>query len=361
MKNNSKKFIFSAVILVIIIFSGIIYYSNIFNSNDSLPFKASDSTSDTAFLMDTLIEIQTYNGNEDFINYCFSRLEEIESKMSITDRESDIYKINNNPGQPVQVHQSTFYVIKTAKNIAELTGGKFDPSIGALTELWGIGSQNPRVPEEKEILEAKKNVNYKDIVLNENNYTVQIEENMSLDLGAIVKLGFSAKELRKFYNQTENIPAAFVSLGGDIVVFGEKPDGSSWHIGVQDPQLQKKRGELVFSLKFKGDKIITTSGNYERYFEENGKIYHHIFNPETGYPVRNNLKSVTLITEDPLMADAMATSLFIMGLETGIEFVKENLNNTKAVFITNDLEIMASPGLENKIELINHNFNLNYY
>ncbi|MFW5981231.1 MAG: FAD:protein FMN transferase [bacterium] len=350
----NKKIIKILILLAIIIIAGVnLYYRN----NKQIDPDA--IVSDSAFMMSTYIQMQLYGTeNPELIEKSFNRIREIENLLSKNIETSDVYKINNNAGQEVSVHTDTIKIIQKAKDYSRLTEGKFDVSIGPIVELWGIGTADPAVPEDEEIQNALANVNYQNIEVNEEKQTVRIQENMRLELAAITKLGFSGSEVSKIVNDADNIAGSYLSLGGDVLVFGQKPDGSDWKIGIQDPRIGQARGSLALSAEVSGDKIITTSGNYERYFEEDGQIHHHIFDPETGRPVRNNLLSVTLVTDNSFDADVFATSLFIMGLEDGLEYVKNNLENTEAIFITDELKAIATPDLKGKLNLLNADFEL---
>ena len=175
---------------------------------------------------------------------------------------------------------------------------------------------------------------------------------MKLDLGAIAK-GYAADEVRKIMDEN-NAVSAFVNLGGNVLVYGDKTDGSLWNVGIQDPR--ESRGSVAGSIEV-ADKTIVTSGNYERYFKEDGKIYHHILNPDTGRPSRNNLLSVSIITKDSFDADVISTSAFILGLDKGMELIN-NMDNVEAIFITDNLDVKTTPGLKGKVKILNSDFNL---
>jgi len=217
--------------------------------------------------------------------------------------------------------------------------------------LWGIGTEDARVPTEEEIAEAKKLVNYKNIEI-DNNKVFLKQKDMQLDLGAIAK-GYAADEVKRIAEEN-NIKSAFVNLGGNVLVIGHKADGSKWRIGIQDPR--KNRGNIMAVIKAV-DKTIVTSGNYERYFEKNGNIYHHIIDPATGYPADSGLLSVSIISESSFDADALSTSVFILGLEKGMEFIKDQ-KNVEVLFITEDLKVYLSPGLKGKVEITGEEFEL---
>ncbi|MGM0603524.1 MAG: FAD:protein FMN transferase [Bacillota bacterium] len=314
---------------------------------------AKEKTSETGskFLMDTLVQMKVTGENaEKVLDQSFDRIEELENLMSKTLKKSEIYKINDSK-EPVKVSDDTIKVLEKAVHYAELTSGRFDPSIGPLVDLWGIGTKEARVPSRKEISETTKLVNYKNIEIDDNKVFLK-QKGMQLDLGAIAK-GYAADEVKRIAEENK-IKSAFVNLGGNVLVIGHKEDGSKWRIGIQDPR--QNRGNIMAVINA-ADKTIVTSGNYERYFEEDGKIYHHILDPETGYPADSGLLSVSIISENSFDADALSTSVFILGLERGMEFIKEQ-EDVEALFITNNLEVYLSPGLRGKIEITDEEFEL---
>ena len=213
----------------------------------------------------------------------------------------------------------------------------------------GIGTAGARVPTEEEIEKALSLVDYRKLVLNpEDNSAKLLQEGMKLDLGAIAK-GYAADEVGKLLKE-EDIESAYINLGGNVLLVGGKPDGSPWKIGVQDPRLN--RGNVMASIELI-DKTIVTSGNYERYFEEDGVIYHHILDPDSGYPANSNVISVSIICDSSLDADALSTSIFILGLEKGLELINQ-LEGFEAIFITDNLGVVLTEGLKGKVTLLNN-------
>jgi len=316
------------------------------NQAEELPeYKGSD------FLMDTLVQMKVYAYNGDkIIDESLARIRELENLMSVTLEESEIYQINQHAGKGVQVSQDTLRVLNKALEYAELTKGSFDPSIGPLVELWGIGSGEERVPTNEEILKAKNLVDYRKVMISPDQKVRLAQPKMRLDLGAIAK-GYAADEVSKIFAE-HNINSAFVNLGGNVLVFGNKPDGSDWKVGIQDPR--ENRGNVMAAVSV-SDKTIVTSGNYERYFEKDGVIYHHIIDPATGRPARTGLLSVSIISDSSFDADALSTSVFIMGLEAGKKLVNK-LDGVEALFITDDLEVDITSGLKDKFELMSEDF-----
>lgn len=311
--------------------------------------------SESRFLLGTIVTIKIYdNASDKLFDEIFNRLQEIENKMTINGKNSEVIQVNSKAGKEfVKVSDDTFYVIEKGKYFSELSGGKFDISIGPLVKLWNIGTEVAKVPEKWQIDEKKSLIDYNSVFLNSKEKSIMLKkEEMMLDLGGIAK-GYAADEVSKILKEN-HVKHAIINLGGNILAYGNKPDGSKWKIGIQKPFAPKGDYAGIVSVI---NKAVVTSGIYERYFEKEGKIYHHILDPETGYPVENNLMSVTIVTDKSLDADSLSTSAFAMGLEKGLNLV-EKLNNTEAIFITKDSEIYLTSGLKNAFKLTDKSFKL---
>ena len=340
LKNKKKYILIFLIIISLFIFSGCS------DNNEELPQAES-----SAFMMDTLIKMRAHGENaEKAVDESMKRIKEIEDLMSKTIESSEVYQINSNSGQKVNISDDTELVLEKSLYYAELTEGKFDPTVGRLVELWGIGTENAKVPTEEEINEALNYVGHNKLHLYEDQ--AMVEDEVELDLGGIAK-GYAADEVRRI-SENNNIPSAFVNLGGNVLVIGRKVDGTKWRVGIQDPR--QGRGNVMAIIECE-DKTIVTSGNYERYFEKDDTIYHHILNPDTGYPAQPGLLSVSIISENSFDADALSTSVFIMGLENGMNFI-ENLDEVEVMFITDELDVYLSSGLGSQVEITDDNFNL---
>lgn len=307
------------------------------------------SAKKSRFLMDTLVQMQAHGENaEEAVEESMERIKELENLMSKTLEISEIYQINNNPGERIEISDDTKLVLENSLHYAEITDGKFDPTIGVLVDLWGIGTEDARVPSDSEIENALKNIGYQKLNIYDNQ--AEIEEGVKLDLGGIAK-GYAADEVKEI-TEKHNVNSAFINLGGNVLVIGNKVDGSKWKVGIQDPR--QGRGSVMAIIEA-SDKTIVTSGNYERYFEEDGKVYHHILDPDTGYPADTNLLSVSIVSDNSFDADALSTSVYILGLEKGMKFI-ENMEEVEVMFITNELEVYLSSGLKDKIEITDEKF-----
>ena len=350
---NYKRFLFAIIILIIII-GGMYFIGN--NSNNEVTSPNSDpaiennngevtKSDGSEFLMDTLVRLRIHDErSNEILDEAFNKLRYLEDKFSKTIDESDVYKINENAGEKaVEVSEETFELLKEAYEFAEKTNGAFDPTIGPLVSLWGIGTEDQKVPTEQEISDALNKVNYKKIIFQDNNKVYLEDEDMSIDLGAIAK-GYAADYIINYFNE-EDVDSAFINMGGNVSVHRDKIDDSLWSIGIQDPD--QKRGSIIAAVDGE-DMSVVTSGNYERYFTEAGVRYHHIINPETGYPARKGIISSTVISNNSSYADALSTSFYILGIDRSFEIAK-SMEDINIVLVTEDNKAYVSEELKDRI------------
>jgi thiamine biosynthesis lipoprotein len=279
-------------------------------------------------------------GTAQLYDTIFSRFREIEGAMSSHLEDTEVVKINRSAGiMPVQAGRDLITVLSTALRYAELSGGAFDPTVGPLVKLWGIGTENARIPEEGEIREALGLVNWRDVIIDEEAGTVFLRKpGMELDLGAIAK-GYAADEAAEIIRKA-GLPGAVIDLGGNIYALGTKRSGTPWRIAVQDPR--NERGTYIGILEVR-QKTVVTSGVYERFLEAGGRRYHHILSTADGYPADTGLLSVTVIADTSIDADALSTALFALGYESGRALV-DSLENIEALFVFQDLSVRGYPG-----------------
>ena len=303
--------------------------------------KLSSYTADF-FAMDTFMSVTAYGADEDAAREaafaCEQRVNALEPALSRTREDSDLYQLNHADGAVCTVSEDTYAAIEAAVQYAELTGGAFDPTMAPLTDLWGIGTEQAQVPAQAEIDAALAKVGYENIVLLGDNQ-VQLKNGAQIDLGGIGK-GFATDAVADVLagQDGEAATGALVQLGGNIGAFGENParEGGGWTIGVGDPD---DTSDYIATVEVR-DKSVVTSGDYERYFEQDGKRYHHIFDPKTGYPADTGLRSVTVVDENSTRADALTTALFVMGLEDGMAFCAQN--DIAAIFVTSDKQVYTT-------------------
>lgn len=304
-----------------------------------LPRERSQTYTDTLF--DTVISVQIFDSvDEDVLKGCEKLCKKYDSMFSNKIEDSEISRINSAGGNPVEVSKETIKLIKKGIYYSEMSDGAFDITIAPVSSLWDFKAETPSVPSPEAIAEAVSHVNYENIIIRDN--TVKLADPQAgIDLGAIAK-GYIADRI-KDYLEEEGVRHAMINLGGNVLAMGSKLDGSDYNIGVQKPF--DETGEPITSVKI-SDKSVVTSGIYQRYFKADGKIYHHILDPNTGYPCENNLYSVTILTDSSLTADALSTTCFLLGYDRGMKLINQ-LDNVDAVFITNDNQIHYSKNFQN--------------
>lgn len=304
-----------------------------------LPRERSQTYTDTLF--DTVISVQIFDSvDEDVLKGCEKLCKKYDSMFSNKIEDSEISRINSAGGNPVEVSKETIKLIKKGIYYSEMSDGAFDITIAPVSNLWDFKAETPLVPSPEAIAEAVSHVNYKNIIIRDN--TVKLTDpHAGIDLGAIAK-GYIADRI-KDYLEDEGVRHAMINLGGNVLAMDSKLDGSDYNIGIQKPF--DETGEPITSVKI-SDKSVVTSGIYQRYFKTDGKIYHHILDPNTGYPCENNLYSVTILTDSSLTADALSTTCFLLGYDRGMKLINQ-LDNVDAVFITNDNQIHYSKNFQN--------------
>lgn len=271
----------------------------------------------TFFSMNTVMQFQIW-GRDAEIGYgqIITKLQNLESSWSATSEDSILWQLNND-NNLFQLELGQAALLAKAEALSQRTGGAFNPKMRCLSEAWGFYDEQHRIPTQEEIDAAMADPQW--------------------DLGGALK-GYAGQECTEILSELR-IDRALLNLGGNVQTYGEKPDGTPWKVGIQNPD----GGDYVGILSVTGTQAVVTSGDYQRYFEVDGVRYHHILDPETGYPADSGLRSVTVICANGLTADCLSTALFVMGLEKGSEFWRES-NDFEAVFITEDGSIHATEG-----------------
>ena len=317
----------------------------------------SDPYSRTEFMMGTVVNVKIYNeGKEEVLTAVFDRMEELAGKITVDEPGSEVEAINQQAGiAPVAVSEDVYELLEAAYAYSEETRGSFDMTIGPLTELWHIGFDDARKPEQAEIDEALTLVDYRQVEFDEANQTVYLpKQGMRLDLGAIAK-GYITDEVVKVLKEHE-VDTAIVDLGGNVFVLGHSPraENADWNVGVQDPF--ETRGEILGSIPVSNQTIVT-SGIYERFLEVDGMQYHHLMDPETGYPFDNEIAGVSIISEKSIDGDGLSTGAFSDGLEAGLDYI-EQIEGVEAIFVTKDRNVYVTDGLKKGFHLNNDTFTL---
>jgi thiamine biosynthesis lipoprotein len=294
------------------------------------------------FTLGTVCGVNLYEGGSSRAYAAvFSRIREIEGIMSANLADTELDRINRNAGKaPTAVSGELLDLLEHARAYALISGGAFDPTVGPLVKLWGIGGDKPRLPGEEEIACALALVDYRDLVIDREAGTAFLRRpGQALDLGAIAK-GYAADQAA-LTAEKAGAKRAVIDLGGNVFALGERRKGEAWRIGVQDPR--QERGVSLGTLRVR-NKSVVTSGVYERYFEEGGKRYHHILSTKDGYPVENGLAAVTVTADLSMDADALSTAVFALGYEKGRALI-EARPGAEAVFVFEDSRVILSSGM----------------
>lgn len=298
-----------------------------------------DTTAGTRsfYAMDTYMTFTIDSADADeLLTQAQQRVTELEAMLSVTDENSDIYRINHSDGAAVSVSDETAQAISYALTMAAETDGALDPTIYPVLSAWGFTTENYQVPDADTIATLLEQVDYTRVSVDGSN--VQLPAGMMLDVGAIGK-GYTGDAIISFLKE-QGVTSALLDLGGNIQAIGGKPDGSRWKLGIKNPF-----GDGVVGVLQVADAAVVTSGSYERYFtDDNGKTYGHIIDPETGQPVDNDLASVTIIGKEGKKCDALSTALFVMGQEQAISYWKEK-QDFDMVLITQDKQVLVTEGI----------------
>ncbi|MBO7710513.1 MAG: FAD:protein FMN transferase [Lachnospiraceae bacterium] len=298
----------------------------------------------TGFFFDTVITISLYDtGDEAILDECFEKMAWYESILSRTREGSDVWNIDHSKGKTVTVNDDTIDLIERSLAWCEASDGALDITIAPVVDLWDFHEDSERqVPDADTLSKAAALVDYRQVAIDGNEVTLADPE-AGIDLGAIAK-GYISDRVRDIILEN-GCKSALINLGGNVLAVGKKPDGKDFNIGIRRPF-----GESAYDLIQvvpASDMSVITSGTYERYFEKDGVIYHHILDPETGYPVENGLTSVTILSADGTDGDALSTTCFALGLEDGMDLI-ESLDGIEAMMIDEDGNIHASSGWTGK-------------
>ncbi len=297
------------------------------------------------FAMDTFIDLKAQGENgEKALLEAEKEINRLEKLFSPTIEQSEIFAINQYAAkQTVTVSKDTFDLIEKAKEYCNITEGAFDITIAPVVKAWGFTEEVKRVPSDEEIQQKLQLVDNNKLHIDKQNSTVYLEnENMSIDLGGIAK-GYASNKVNEILKKN-GVSSAVISLGGNVSVTGKRPDGTKWRIAVQDPM----NSEGYVGILNVEDTSVITSGVYQRFFEQNGKKYHHIIDTKTGKPTQNGLLSVTIVCDNGAMADA--TSVMVAGLQKGSELWRK-LDNFGMIVITDSNEMYISEDIEDIFEV----------
>lgn len=304
--------------------------------------------------MDTLITIKLSNKSkvsnaklttkylEELINECKNICAAVDGQFSRTVESSFISRLNTGIETAIIQDDATLELFTTSQRISKDTNGAFDITVGALTDLWNVSGSGPK-PSDDKIATALTHVGYKKLSISSKGVLTKADKDLIVDLGAIGK-GYALSQMIECLSDSDSL-YGLVSVGGNVGVYGNKD--TSFKIGICNPK--NTSGVVGYVYIDKG--VIAVSGDYERYFIEDGVKYHHIFDTSTGYPAKTSISSVSVICEDATIADALSTALFVMDYEKAMEFYNSEKYNFEAIFVLDNGEICFTNGLKEKYEL----------
>ena len=298
------------------------------------------------FAMDTYMEFTAYGRNsEKAVDAAIEEVKRLDELLSAQNEKSEVYALNEKGS--LAVSDDLASLVERGKEIYQETDGLFDDTIYPVMNLWGFPTGNYHVPSDASIKDVLALVDggKVDVQVQDSRKQVILGANQQIDFGGIAK-GYTGEKLTEIF-QKYGVASALVSLGGNIQAIGAKPDGSSWRVGIRDPKGGQQDYVGVLSVK---DEAVVTSGGYERYFEENGKVYIHIIDPREGYPADGDLLSVTIVSKDGTLADGMSTALYIMGFENASQFWRQHRKEFDVILITTDNKIYVSDNLKESFQ-----------
>ena len=348
--------------------------------------------SKTDFVMSTVLSEKIY-GTKDVTQDIKEELDKLEKEqLSWREDSSVVSKINADAqkGTKTKLDSAMTSWVEDSLELARRSNGAFDPTIGRLTRLWNIEGDNPKVPSKQEIKNTLKDTGYTKIhlekvaqntadnmvnneadntpdntALNEERLettdkktntdesvsSIYIEDQCTLDLGAVGK-GIACDVAQNYLKQQKEVSGAVIAVGGSILLYGSKADGTNWNVAVQNPR--GKDGEAMGVLSLSGTTNVSTSGDYEKYFMQDGKRYHHILDPSTGYPADSGLISVTIVSDSGLLSDGLSTACFVLGKEKGEKLLETY--GAEGVFIDQNKKVTVTKGLKDKFTILNEEY-----
>ena len=315
--------------------------------------------------LNTAVQITIYDSQDKaLLNDCLALCDKYELIFSRTNEKSELYKLNHRKDvsdgdfgtdgpttpYPVSGTADTWHIsedlaalLSEGLDITRESDGAFDIAIAPLTSLWDFTAEDPEVPDDAAIQKALPLCSSDGVTIDGEDITL-LSDDIQFDVGAIAK-GYIADRLKDFLIK-KGVKSAIINLGGNVLCIGSKPDGTPFKIGIQKPFADRNETEAVMDIT---GKSVVSSGIYERCFKQDGKLYHHILNPQTGYPYDNGLISVTIISDQSVDGDALSTTCFALGLEDGLKFAEKK--GVQAVFITEDYELHYTDGFRDEIRV----------
>jgi thiamine biosynthesis lipoprotein len=304
--------------------------------------KTDDVYSSEFFAMDTIMNITVYGQNAKEAGLvCEHEIYRLDELLSTGNPESEVSGLNAEGRRALS--QDTSLILSKALDISAMTGGAYDATVYPLVSAWGFYTREYRIPQKTELDRLLEKTGSE--MVSFDGKTVSFgKEGMAVDFGGIAK-GYASDRLNQLLRE-HGIESAIISLGGNVYGLGEKTDGGAWAVAVQDPDDPAGYAGILSVT----DMAVVTSGGYQRFFEMNGRIYHHIIDPSTGYPADSGLTSVTIVSNDGMLADGLSTALFVMGKDEALSFWSAHREEFDAVLISNDGGICITKGIEDSFQ-----------
>ena len=302
------------------------------------------SSQQEIFAMDTYMTLIGYGENcQEAVNEAVQEIERLDALLSVGNKDSEIAAVNENKSG--KVSGDTEIMLEEALSLYETTEGAFDITVYPLMDAWGFTSQDYRVPESGEIGALLQTVDSSALKYDAQSKTVSLAENQGIDFGGIAK-GYASGRVMEIFKKYDLV-SGMVSLGGNVQCYLAKTDGNLWRVGIARPDMEESAAELLGVVSVE-DKAVITSGGYERFFEDEktGKTYHHILDPATGYPAESGLSSVTIVSDNGMLADGLSTAVFIMGLEKAENYWKQYGDAFEMILMVENGTVYITEGLE---------------
>ena len=365
-KRNRSHSRFFYLILCTVLVCPMLLFTGCENITDAdTSITGNEPISISSIKLNTAVQITIYDSQDKaLLDDCLALCDKYELVFSRTNEKSELYKLNhrkntsdkdpNADGQttpyPVSGTADTWHIsedlaalLSEGLDITRESDGAFDIAIAPLTSLWDFTAEDPKVPDDAAIQKALPLCSSDGVTIDGQDITLPSDD-IQFDVGAIAK-GYIADRMKDLLVK-KGVKSAIINLGGNVLCIGSKPDGTPFKVGIQKPFADRNETEAVMDIT---GKSVVSSGIYERCFKQGGKLYHHILNPQTGYPYENGLISVTIISDQSVDGDALSTTCFALGLEDGLKFAEKK--GVQAVFITEDYELHYTDGFQDEINV----------
>ena len=365
-KRNRSHSRFFYLILCTVLVCPMLLFTGCENITDAdTSITGNEPISISSIKLNTAVQITIYDSQDKaLLDDCLALCDKYELIFSRTNEKSELYKLNhrkdtsdkdpNADGQttpyPVSGTADTWHIsedlaslLSQGLSITRESDGAFDIAIAPLTSLWDFTAEDPKVPDDAAIQKALPLCSSDGVTIDGQDITLPSDD-IQFDVGAIAK-GYIADRMKDLLVK-KGVKSAIINLGGNVLCIGSKPDGTPFKVGIQKPFADRNETEAVMDIT---GKSVVSSGIYERCFKQGGKLYHHILNPQTGYPYENGLISVTIISDQSVDGDALSTTCFALGLKDGLKFAEKK--GVQAVFITEDYELHYTDGFQDEINV----------